>query len=219
MKKIIDKKLIDYVEKNIFLEYENNIGGHNLDHIKTVINRCFEIIEEFNLDVNYNMIYVIASIHDIGYKINADNHELVSANMFLEDKFFKSYFNKEQIKIIYEAIIDHRASLEYDARSIYGKIVSSADRETSVDNVLKKSYLYQKDKHKHEFLKPIEIIEFSYQKLSSKYGKEGYAKMYFKDQKYLDFINNMNKLLENKELFIKRELEIAKLFNLDDKMM
>ena len=43
--------------------------------------------------------------------------------------------------------------------------------------------------------------------------------MYFKDQKYLDFINNMNKLLENKELFIKRELEIAKLFNLDDKMM
>ena len=49
----------------------------------------------------------------------------------------KKFFKEEQRKIIAEAIVDHRASLEYEARSIYGKIVSSADREISVQNMLR----------------------------------------------------------------------------------
>ena len=75
---VIDNKLKEYIENNIFIQYEDNVGGHNLEHIKTVINRCFEIIKEFILDVSYDIIYVIASMHDIGYKIDCDNHELVS---------------------------------------------------------------------------------------------------------------------------------------------
>lgn len=33
-----------------------------------------------------------------------------------------------------DAIVDHRASLEYETRSVYGRIVSSTDREISIDN-------------------------------------------------------------------------------------
>ena len=43
-----------------------------------------------------------------------------------------------------EAVEDHRSSLENDPRSIYGKIVSSADRNTSVEVTLKRCYSYNK---------------------------------------------------------------------------
>lgn len=204
----VNKKLKDYIEQNVFPQYDTNIGGHGLDHINQVIERTFEIIKEFNLEVNLDIAYTIAAYHDLGYKKDPDNHEEVSAKMFLDDIIMQDFFNEEDRKIIYEAIIDHRASLEYEARNIYGKIVSSADREISVENMLKRSYLFQKDKHKDENPTQDEIIAYSYKKLSSKYGKGGYAKMYYPDKKYLEFINEMQDLIENKEKFISRERKL-----------
>lgn len=119
-----------------------------------------------------------------------------------------NFFSEEQIKIISEAIVDHRASLEYEARSIYGKLVSSADREISVENMLKRSVLYQSDKHKAENPTDLQVIEYSFKKLSSKFGKGGYAKMYFHDEKYEEYLKTMRELLECKEKFIQKELDI-----------
>lgn len=121
----------------------------------------------------------------------------------------KEFFPNEEDRIMMsEAIVDHRASLEYEARSEYGKLVSSADREISVENMLKRSVNFQRDKHKTENPTDLEVIEYSYKKLSSKYGKGGYAKMYYPDKKYKDYLKEMQELIENKDLFVKRELEI-----------
>lgn len=207
----IKMELREYIKMNVLTKYDaNNIGGHGRDHIETVIERCFDIIKEFDLDVDENMIYTIAAFHDIGYKEDPDNHEEVSSRMFNEDKEIAKFFNEEQRKLISEAIVDHRASLEYEARSIYGKIVSSADRETSVENMLKRSIQYQADKHKDENPSVDQVIEYSFKKLSSKYGKGGYAKMYYPDKKYVDYLEEMQYLLENKDKFVAREKEIAK---------
>ncbi len=207
--KEINGELREYIEKNILPQYDTNIGGHGIDHIRTVIERCFEIIGEFNLDVDSNMIYTIAAFHDIGYKEDPDNHEQVSSRKFKEDSGIRKFFTEEQIEIIAEAIVDHRASLEYEARSIYGKIVSSADREISVERMLDRSFKYQSDKHKDEKPSTLQVIDYSYKKLFSKYGKEGYAKMYFPDKKYLEYLKTMQELLENKEKFVEAELKIA----------
>lgn len=208
MYSIIDIELKNYIENNILPLYDSNIGGHGIDHINFVINRSFELVKEFKLDVDLNMVYVIAAFHDIGYKTNPDEHEEVSSQMFMNNQDMKKFFNDEQISAIADAIVDHRASLEYEARSIYGKIVSSADREISVRNMLERSIDFQKDKHKDENPTTIEVINYSYKKLSSKYGKSGYAKMYFKDKKYLDYLNEIQEILENKDKFIEAELEI-----------
>lgn len=208
MYSIIDIELKKYIENNILSLYDSNIGGHGIDHINFVINRSFELVKEFKLDVDLNMVYVIAAFHDIGYKTNPDEHEEVSRQMFMNNQDMKKFFNDEQISVIADAIVDHRASLEYEARSIYGKIVSSADREISVRNMLKRSIAFQKDKHKDENPTTMKVINYSYKKLSSKYGKGGYAKMYFKDKKYLDYLNEMQEILENKDKFIEAELEI-----------
>ena len=205
----IDKDLIKYVESNIMPQYiNNNYGGHGWEHIQDVINRSFELMEKFNLDINPNMVYVIAVYHDIGYKQDPDNHEQVSSEMFLQDKNIHKFFNEEEIKIIAEAIVDHRASLEYEARSTYAKLVSSADRSIDVDDLLKRSIAYQTEKHEEETLSVQDIIEYSYKKLSSKYGSGGYAKMYFSDNKYKEFLKKMNRLASDKNKFVKAEMDI-----------
>ncbi len=207
----VNQNLEDYIEKKVLPQYDaNNVGGHGKEHIETVINRSFEIVKEFNLDVNKDMVYTIAAFHDIGYKENPDQHEEVSSEKFKQDKEIAKFFNDEQIKVIAEAIVDHRASLEYEARSIYGKIVSSADRETSVENMLTRSILYQADKHKAENPTIEQVIEYSYKKLSSKYGKGGYAKMYYPDKKYTQYLDKMQELLEKKDKFIEAEMNLAK---------
>lgn len=208
----MNKELKQYIDEKILPQYDaNNVGGHGRDHIETVIQRCFEIIKEFNLDLNEDMIYTIAAFHDIGYKQNPEKHEEVSSEMFKNDDVIRDFFTDEQIDIIAEAIVDHRASLEYEARSIYGKVVSSADRDTSVENMLKRSFLYHADKHKDENPSVEQVMEYSYKKLLSKYGKGGYAKMYYPDKKYLDYLEHMQSLLENKDKFMQAQIEIVKM--------
>lgn len=204
----VNEELIRHIQEKVFPVYEKNDKGHGMKHIRQVIARSFELVNENNLDVNMNMIYTTAAYHDIGRKSerDKDNHEEISAEMMREDLELPKYFSEEELKLIEEAIVDHRASLEYEPRSIYGKIVSSADREIFVDAMLERSYYYQKNKHPEA--DKLGVIEYSYKKLSSKYGKDGYAKMYFKDKKYEDFISEMQALLDNKEEFIRRESQI-----------
>ncbi len=207
----ISKDLEEYIKQNVLPQYDtNHVGGHGKEHIETVIDRSFEIINEFHLDVNKDMVYTIAAFHDIGYKENPDQHEEVSSEKFIQDKGMEKFFNEEQRNTIAEAIVDHRASLEYEPRSIYGKVVSSADRETSVENMLTRSIFYQADKHKAENPTIEQVIEYSYKKLSSKYGKGGYAKMYYPDAKYKNYLDKMQELLENKEKFIETEMDLVK---------
>ena len=54
------------------------------------------------------------------------------------------------------------------------------------------------------------LIEDSYNKISKKYGYGGYAKVYYEDRKYLDFINSINKLVDNRENFKNYVLVLVK---------
>lgn len=203
----INKEIVNYIEKNVFPSDEKNDAGHGINHIKYVINRSLKFAENVK-DINFDMVYVIAAYHDIGHYIDAKNHEIVSAQMLLKEKWLENYFTKDEINIMAEAIEDHRASLEYEPRSIYGKIVSSADRNTSLELPLKRTYTYRL---KHSPNSTIdEIIEESRLHLIDKFGDEGYAneKMYFEDKEYDNFLKEIRKLCSDKELFRKKYIEI-----------
>ena len=203
----INKKLQYYILKNVFPSYKNNDLGHNLDHIKYVINRSLQFASEVD-SVNFDMVYTIAAYHDIGHYIDAKNHEKVSAEMLLADDNLKEFFTEEQIKIMSEAVYDHRASLEREPRSIYGKIVSSADRNTLVEVPLRRTYAYRVEHNPNDTLE--EIIEESRQHIINKFGKKGYAteKMFFEDLDYKKFLEDISNLAENKEQFRKRFVEV-----------
>ena len=199
----INEELKKYIENNIFPEYDKNEKGHNIDHIKYVINRSFELVKENNLDVNMDMVYTIASYHDIGHHIDPKKHELISAEIMYADDKLKEFFNDEERIIIKEAIEDHRASAKDDPRSIYGRIVSSADRNNTVENCLKRTYTYGKKLNPNA--NDEELFLRAYDVLVNKFGEGGYAKFYFKDKQYEDFLKELRNLLKDKNKYIETQ--------------
>ena len=204
---MIREELKKYIEENIFTSYDKNEDGHKLDHIMYVIDRSFMFASRVP-DVNLEMVYVIAAYHDIGHYIDAENHEKVSGEMLLKDKNLRRFFTDEEIKMMSEAVCDHRASSKNEPRSIYGKIVSSADRNVLVEIPLKRTYSYRKEHSPNSTLD--EIIEESRQHLLDKFGKKGYAttKMYFEDEDYKKFLEDITVLASNEEEFKRRFLEV-----------
>lgn len=196
----IKLELIKYIEKIVNYHYNLNDKGHGVEHAKYVINRSFEFAYQVE-SINLEMVYVIAAYHDVAHHIDAKNHETISAKMLMEDKKLKDFFTDEQIKIMSEAVEDHRSSMETEPRSIYGKIVSSADRNTSVEVTLKRCYSYNR-RHFSE-LKESEIIEECRKFLLKKFGINGYArsKMFFDDKEYKKYLDDITDLALDSDKF------------------
>ena len=195
----MNEKLKEYIDKNIFPEYEKNDQGHNLEHINYVINRSIRFADTIP-DINYNIVYTVAAYHDIGHHINPKTHEIVSAEIMYNDNRLKDFFNEEERKIIKEAIEDHRASNNHEPRSIYGKIVSTADRNNTVEACLRRSYCYNKRLHPEYDDK--QVFEDCHYHLNDKFGENGYAKFFFKDEEYESFLTDIRELLSDKNRFI-----------------
>lgn len=196
----LNEELKKYIEDNVFTEYSKNEKGHQIEHVNDVIHRCFVLSKDINIDLN--MLYVIAAYHDIGYHIDYKNHEKVSAQMMYEDKNLNEFFDKEQLRIMKEAIEDHRASLNRNPRSIYGKLISSADRNIDVDESLRRIYFYSIEHF--GALNEEETIEECYKHAVEKFGKDGYVKFFLKDKEYENYLKELHILINNKKNFIAR---------------
>lgn len=198
----VDNKLRKHIETVVFPEYDKNEPAHQLDHIKYVINRSFKFAQTI-ADIDYDIVYVVAAYHDIGHHIDPKKHEVVSAKMMQKDEKLKNFFSNDELKIIKEAIEDHRASSDHEPRSIYGKIVSTADRNNSVESCLERSYFY--GKRLHPEYSDEELFDRAYEHLKTKFGENGYAKFFFKDEEYEKFLTDIRKLLSDKKKFIETQ--------------
>ena len=201
----INQSLKQYIEKNIFPEYSKNEIGHGLEHIKNVINKSFKIVKDNKLDVNQDIVYVVAAYHDIGHHIDSKTHEIISAEIMSKDENLKEFFDDDELVVIKEAIEDHRASAKRSPRSVYGRIVSTADRSGSIEECLERTYAYGQK------LLPgatdDELFENAYNALTKKFGENGYAKHYYKDSSYDNFLRDIRKLLQDKDKFKKTQRE------------
>lgn len=201
MNKELNEELVEYIEKEIFPLYERNEFAHGINHIKTVIRRSLELADSY--DVDFNIVYTVAAYHDLGHFIDRKRHEIISAEMFMEDENIKRWFSDEQRIVIKEAIEDHRASCDHIPRTIYGKIVSTADRTiVDIDNTIKRSYTY--GKKNYIGLSEEEQFERVYEHLVEKYGESGYAKVYLEDKEFDEAVGKLRQALENREEFIER---------------
>ncbi len=194
----INQELKNYISQYILPQYSSNDGGHGINHINYVIERCF-IFEKHFSHIDPDILYTIACFHDIAHHINKAEHEKLSAKIFFEDEKMKAFFSDEERLLIKEAIEDHRASSKNEPRSVYGKIISSADRSTDVEEFLRRTHQYTL-KH-YENISENEIIERAFNHTKEKYGAEGYAKHYVEDEQYNAFRKRITELLEDRDLF------------------
>lgn len=208
LENLIDNNLRKYIEETVLPQYNKNEQAHGIEHINYVIRRSFELIEQNGLEVDNNLVYVIAAYHDIGHYIDPKKHEIVSAEIMSKDEKLKQFFNEEDLTIIKHAIEDHRASSDHEPRSIYGKIVSSADRNNTVEQCLERSYYYGKRLDPNATDK--ELYERAFKHLNLKFGVGGYAKFFLKDKEYENFLENIRGILKDKEEFCKMQEEYIK---------
>ena len=200
-------ELVEYIKKIINEHYSLNDKGHDIHHAEYVINRSLKFAQNIE-NIDLNMVYVIAAYHDIAHHIDAKKHEELSAKLLKEDLKLKEFFSEDKIKIMSEAVEDHRSSLEGEPRTIYGKIVSSADRNTSVEVTLKRCYSYNK-KHSPE-LDEKDLIEKCRLFILEKFGVNGYArnKMFFKDEDYDIYLDEITEIALDDKKFAQKIKEV-----------
>jgi len=201
----ISAKVRKYIETRILPQYEK-LSGHAGGHIEQVIDRSLEFAKQAP-GVNLDMVYIIAAYHDLGRLIDNETHNIESAKMMRADKFLLENFTAEEVETMVEAVEDHRASLGHEPRSIYGKIVSSADRNPTVESMLERAYDY--NKLLHPDYSEDEIIEDVRVHIREKYSPDGYAAktMYFKDPSFEKMLVKVEEITRTPESFAKVQKE------------
>ena len=129
--------LVEFVETKILPNYANFDKAHNMEHVTRVIRNSMALARTTGADVN--MVYVIAAYHDLGMSGPRAIHHITGGKLLMQDMRLRKWFSESQIKIMKEAVEDHRASASHAPRSMYGKIVAEADRDIDPDMVLRRT--------------------------------------------------------------------------------
>lgn len=200
----IDKKLRQYIKDNILPIYQHVDEGHNLEnHIEPVINESLALASKLD-NINLNIVYVVAAYHDIGLIHGRKYHHIYSKQSVLNDNALKKWFNEEEIKIIAEAVEDHRASLDKKPRSIYGMIISDSDKNVDLHEIILRTHLCIKTKYPDEDLSTFEKeFEKAYEWIIQKDSESGYLKFYLNKEKE-EKLEKLHKQVKDKD-YIREE--------------
>jgi uncharacterized protein len=129
--------LVEFIETQILPKYAEFDRAHNLEHVTRVIRNALELVRTTGADIN--MVYTIAAYHDLGMSGPRAIHHITGGKILATDARLKRWFSTEQIKIMREAVEDHRASASHAPRSLYGKIIAEADRDIDIETVFRRA--------------------------------------------------------------------------------
>jgi uncharacterized protein len=192
----INLEIQDYVERNIIPLYDRFDKAHQRDHVRMVISQSMALAAQ--MDVNADMVYVIAAYHDIGLCEGRERHHIVSAQMLLEDSELRKWFTGSQLQTMAEAVEDHRASSNHAPRSLYGRIVAEADRFIDSDTVIRRTVQYgmehypELDKEGH--------YERMVQHLREKYGRGGYLHLWFEHSPNAERLEVLRQMIDDEDM-------------------
>lgn len=188
--------LMEFVEKNILPRYAAFDKAHNLTHINRVISRSLELASKIGADAD--MAYAIAAYHDLGLEGPRAVHHLTSGKILAADQRLQKWFTKEQLKIMKEAVEDHRASTSHTPRSLYGKIVAEADRDLEPSIVFRRTVEYGIDHY------PEKNKEEQWQRflshMDNKYSSHGYIRLWLPNSPNEQNLKRIRELISNPQL-------------------
>ena len=170
----INLELKEYIEQNILPLYEAHDAAHGPEHVRTVLENSFDLLD--GLDVDQNMVYTVAAYHDVGVRVIRERHEEISGQWLWEDRELERWFTPEQRRTMREAVEDHRASRQEPPRNIYGRIVSEADRDLDPEWVVRRTVEYSLA-HRPQFTEE-EHIERIIDHVRDKYSETGYLHLW-----------------------------------------
>ena len=188
--------LVEFVETQILPQYAQFDKAHSMEHVTRVIRRSLELAQSTGADVN--MVYTIAAYHDMGMQGPRAIHHITGGKIMAQDARLRRWFSAEQIKIMREAIEDHRASASHSPRSIYGRIVAEADRDLSPDVVFRRTVQYGLDNYP-ELDREHQWMRFK-EHMDNKYGANGYIKLWIPGSKNEQNLRQLRNIIANTAL-------------------
>lgn len=137
---MIHPELQAYVETEILPRYDLFDKAHRRPHAERVIRDALALAVHYPADPA--ILYAAAAFHDTGLCADRATHHLVSGRIIREDPALPRWFSAEQIETIACAAEDHRASLDREPRSIYGRIIAEADRQIEPETIVRRTVQY-----------------------------------------------------------------------------
>ena len=183
--------LVEFVETQILPQYAAFDKAHNMEHVTTVIRRSLDLAAKIGADLD--MAYTIAAYHDLGLSGPRAVHHITSGKILIQDSRLKRWFSQEQLRIMKEAVEDHRASASRAPRSIYGKIVAEADRNIEPETVIRRTIQYglanypelDADGHWQRFM----------EHMNEKYSANGYIRLWIQGSENERKLNELRQLI------------------------
>lgn len=191
----MNQECIDYIESEILPRYASFDKAHQNDHVERVIQESLRLAQYY--EVNPDMVYVIAAYHDVGLVEGRERHHLVSGYLLQADRKLRNWFSEEEIRVMKEAVEDHRASNKYEPRSIYGKIVSEADRVIDAETTFRRTVQYGLS-HYPEMTPEEHYLRFR-DHLITKYGEGGYLKLWIPQSDNAERLQEIREILKDEE--------------------
>lgn len=203
---LVNQEIVNYIQQNIIPKYTYFDKAHNLEHVNKVIQNSLSIANEYDADLN--KAYTIAAYHDLGLIQGRENHEKASADLLIADLKLKEWFSENELILMAEAVEDHRASNDYEPRSIYGKIISEADRDIEYFTILKRTIQYGLDNYKSNDFE--QHLSRAYEHIQNKYGENGYLKLWLDTEVNRHNLQELRSMIVSYEKFI---IDFKKIFN------
>ena len=185
--------LVEFVESKILPRYASFDKAHNTEHVVRVIRRAMELALKVGADLN--MVYVIAAYHDLGMAGQRAVHHIEGGRILYTDARLKKWFSQDQLKIMKEAVEDHRASASRAPRSIYGKIVAEADRDMEPNTVFRRAVQFGLSNYP-QYSKEEQWKRFQ-EHMENKYSVNGYIKLWVQGSENERNLNVVREIIAN----------------------
>ena len=186
--------LMEFVEKHILPRYAEFDKSHNMEHVTSVVRRSLDIARKLGADLD--MAYTIAAYHDLGLSGPRAVHHITSGKILIADARLKRWFSQDKLKIMKEAVEDHRASASHAPRSIYGKIVAEADRDLEPERVFRRTVQFGLSNYA-ELDREGQWKRFC-QHMENKYSHNGYIKLWIPGSPNEANLKRIRELIEDK---------------------
>lgn len=183
--------LVEFIETQILPQYAQFDKAHNLQHVQKVIRSSLDLARKMGADLD--MAYAIAAYHDLGLSGPRAVHHITSGKILIQDLRLKRWFSSEQLRMMKEAVEDHRASASRAPRNIYGKIVAEADRDIQPETVIRRTIQYgmsnypqlDREGHWRRFM----------EHMNEKYSVNGYIRLWIPGSENERQLNELRRLI------------------------
>ena len=181
--------LMEFIERNILPRYTAFDKAHQMQHVTNVVRASIKLANQLGADVD--MAYAIAAYHDLGLEGPRAIHHITSGKILITDARLKKWFSPAKLKLMKEAVEDHRASASHAPRSIYGRIIAEADREISEDSVFRRTVQFGLENYP-ELNEEQQWQRFK-EHMDNKYSTHGYIRLWIpgsQNEKKLNQLRN-----------------------------